>query len=57
MNESIFIVVISVYWNQDVYYEQFVEVGFELKKEFILIEVKTRRLDFVARGCIWKKPI
>lgn len=46
----------GVYWNQKIYYEQFFKAGFILKEEILLDEVKTRRLDFIARGAIWQKP-
>lgn len=45
----------SVHWSQDKYYEMFEKCGFELKKEILLDDVKTRRMHFVARGAIWQR--
>lgn len=43
------------YWSKDLYYEQFYKAGFVLKKEMLLNEVTSRRLDFIHIGNIWQK--
>lgn len=47
----------AVYWDKEVYYEQFHKAGFVLVNEYSLDEVKTRRMDFEAIGAIWQKPL
>lgn len=45
----------AVYWSQEVYYKQFLKAGFTLVDEFLLDDLNSRRLHFIARGAIWKK--
>lgn len=46
----------AIYWSKDIYYEQFCKAGFIMKEEFVLGEVKTRRMNFIHYGNIWQKP-
>lgn len=45
----------AVYWSKEVYYNAFSKAGFKLVKEYVLDEVTSRRLHFIAQGAIWKK--
>lgn len=46
----------GVYWSQSLYYKQYEKAGFKLVKQYLLDDVKTRRLHFIGRGAIWQKP-
>lgn len=46
----------AAYWSKDKYYEQFRKAGFEMKQEYLLERVGTRRLNFIHIGNIWQKP-
>ncbi|MBR4586763.1 MAG: methyltransferase domain-containing protein [Lachnospiraceae bacterium] len=46
----------AFYWNKKLYYEQFEKVGFVMKKEMLLDEVTSRRMNFIHVGNIWQKP-
>lgn len=45
------------YYSKEIYYSQFYQAGFIMKKEIILEEVNTRRLKFIHVGNIWQKPV